>query len=355
MDKHIQGSFSKDIVSISNILQLYRQGTKVLTEETNEEFYKLVIEPLKDEVQDYIQRFEETSNKYMRYNSTLSKMRKSIMTKGEIVSLEGITNKTLNNKRKTTKNMINIMQEGHSMLLDIREAFVGHRINTKFYIAVEGKTYIIDENKIKPNLMLSSYGGATSANPFSLAYQIDKELLESQKILEQAEEITNDEIFQEIMKKKPPYLDEYKTPKTGRIYKYYYFDSKDAEIYESYRQSKENILSLSVDKYASLRYSLGGGGGYASPFYKIGDIGSTQVKYFNIKKGEKSAVVNFARFGLLNTRFKELYNILNQDSLNLIGKNLQTFFTEKEKNISEEVSIRINKEAQQAFNKIFGL
>jgi hypothetical protein len=29
---------------------------------------------------------------------------------------------------------------------------------------------------------------------------------------------------------------------------------------------------------------MGGGGGYASPFYKKGDVGSAQVKYFNIKK-----------------------------------------------------------------------
>jgi hypothetical protein len=77
----------------------------------------------------------------------------------------------------------------------------------------------------------------------------------------------------------------------------------------------EDVVTLTVDRYASLRSSLGGGGGYASAFYKIGDVGSTQVKFFNLKKGASKATVNFARFSLLRDRFRQLYEILGDNDV----------------------------------------
>lgn len=352
------GEIPDNFIEVAEIMDLYRQGTLELNQETSQDFYDQIINPLKSKVVSYCIEFDMVANSYIKNNSVLSKMRNSIMspTHGERSKIiEGITNKELNSRKKSARQMIQTMQKGHSLLLEMREVLLGSKISTKFIISIEGKTYSIDEKFLSPYLTLSAFGGGTVSNPFSLAYKIDKELLKDKNFLENAEIISNGEVWNKIFSLKPDYLKTYKTPKTGRIYTNYYFDSKDAEIYELFMQNKEKIADLKVSDYAKLRAELGGGGGYASPFYKIGDIGSVQVKYFNIKQGQNNATVNFARFSLLRDRFQELYNILDQDSIQSIGQQLSKFFTEEESHISQEVSRQVNREAKQTFNKIFNL
>lgn len=352
------GAMPDALVSASDILALYRDGSLELSESTAQDFYEQVITPLKSKVLSYCIEFDMASNSYLKNNSVLSKMAKTIVNPNQGdrgKEIEGITNQALNNRKRSTQQMIATMRKGHSLLLDIRKAFTGTNINTKFVVHVEGKTYMIDERYLEPQMMLSAFGGGTISNPFSLSYKIDKELLQSKEFLENAEEITDSEVWNKIFSLKPDYLRTYKTPITGRIYKNYYFDSKDAEIYEHFLQNKESVASLNTSRYAALRKELGGGGGYASPFYKIGDIGSTQVKFFNFKEGQKSVTVNFARFSLLRDRFRELYDILNQDSLWAIGQGMKKFFTEEEERVSSGVSETVNRETKAIFDKIFRL
>ena len=346
------------LVSAADILNLYRDGSLELSYSTAQDFQQQVIDPLKAKVSSYCMEFDMASKSYLKNHSTLSKMAATIMEPGAKTRsqvIDGITNKTLNDKKRSTQQMMATMQKGHSLLLDIRTAFTGTAINTKFIVNVDGKTYTISEDKLTAAMTLSAFGGGTVSNPFSLAYTIDRELLKSQAFLENAEEITNSDVWTKIFSLKPEYLSQYKTPLTGRIYKHYYFDSKDAEIYEYYLQNKESVAGLTVPQYAQMRKALGGGGGYASAFYKIGDIGSTQVKFFNLKDGQKSVSVNFARFSLLRDRFRELYDILNQNNIAMIGQGLKKFFTEEESRVSEGVSTIVNREAQAVFDKIFKL
>lgn len=265
------------------------------------------------------------------------------------------------NHKKATEKMKVVMAMGHSLLLEIREEITQQQINTKFMIDIAGKVYLVDESKINDlSLVLSSFGAGTVSNPFSLAYQLDasiENLLKELVNQEEAEIISDDSIWKTIWARKISYLQK----KSIENHKKYipFYNSKDAEIYMLYKGNPpgggEDLTTLTVDRYAQLRASLGGGGGYSSPFYKIGDIGLTQVKYFKIRNNEKEAAVNYARFSLLRDKFQQLLFIFNQTDIEKIGQDLLNFFTEKEKNISEKITQKVNQEAKQAIQKYFEL
>ena len=48
---------------------------------------------------------------------------------------------------------------------------------------------------------------------------------------------------------------------------------------------------LNVQRYAQLRASMGGGGGYRTSGIKLGDVGLQQDKYFSKDRSEKSGTV----------------------------------------------------------------
>lgn len=358
----ISGQMPDTLVPTESILQLYRDGTLSLKKDGADAFYQQVIDPLKSQVISYCMEFDMASKSYLANHSMLSKMSNVIMDPAQSmrgknisdITGQAITNKNLNDKKRSTEQMIATMKRGHNLLLQIRKAFTGSSISTKFIVQYQGKTFTIDESFLDSNLILSAYGGGTVSNPFSLAYQLSVDMLQTEEFLNNAEEITNEDVWTTIYGLKPEYLRR-RSEITHRVYKNIYFDSKDAEIYEYYIQNKELITSLTVDSYAKFRRNLGGGGGYATPFYKMGDIGNTQVKFFNFRENQKNVTVNFARFSLLRDRFQELYDILNQDSLQNIGKGLQQFFTEKESQVISGVSAVINREAKQAFETIFNI
>ena len=342
-----------DVFELTDGVQAYREGISDVSSVDAHDLFLNIIEPLRIAVHSYRDEFNVAVNDYMMSNNLLRQMRDTLSPsqRARTDTVE-INKKKLNNGKKATKNLIATMEKGHSLLLRMRESLTGQQISTKFMIAHGGKVYLIDEANVPTKLVLSQFGGGTVSNPFSLAYQIDVELMKNREFLEKAEEISTTDIWQQIYNLKRPYLDE-KSKITGKKYPNIFYDSKDAEIYELYAQQKKTDLTLS--DYSSLRASMGGGGGYASPFYKIGDVGSIQVKYFNLKKGTRNSTVNFARFSLLRDRFRELEEILSKNDIQEIGQSLMEFFTEKETNISQTVTQDVNNLAKKEFAQLFGL
>ena len=345
-----------DVFELTDGVQAYREGISDVSSVEAHDLFLNIIEPLRVAVHSYRDEFNVAVNDYMMSNNLLRQMRDTLSPsqRARTQAVEIKDKKKLNNGKRATKNLIATMEKGHSLLLKMRTALTGQQISTKFMIAHEGKTYLIDEVNVPTKLVLSQFGGGTVSNPFSLAYQIDTELMKSKEFLEKAEEISTTEIWQQIYNLKRPYLDE-KSKITGKKYPNIFYDSKDAEIYELYAQQKKTDLTLA--DYTNLRAEMGGGGGYASPFYKIGDVGSIQVKYFNLKKGVKNSTVNFARFSLLRDRFKELEEILSKNDVQDIGQSLMEFFTEKGDNISisQPLTRQVNDLAKKEFAKLFGL
>lgn len=340
-----------DVFELIDGVQAYREGISEISPTEAHDLFLNVIEPLRVAVHSYRDEFNIAVNDYMRSNNLLRQMRDTLSPSQRVrTNSVEINEKKLNNGKKATKNLIATMEKGHSLLLEMRAALTGQQISTKFIITHEGKTYLIDESNVPTKLVLSQFGSGTVSNPFSLAYQIDTELVKSREFLEKAEEISTTDIWQQIYNLKRPYLYE-KSKITGKKYPNIFYDSKDAEIYELYAQQKKTDLTLA--EYTNLRAQMGGGGGYASPFYKIGDVGSIQVKYFNLKKGVKNSTVNFARFSLLRDRFRELEEILSKNDVQEIGRDLMKFFTEKENNISQSLTRQVNNLAKKEFEKLF--
>jgi hypothetical protein len=349
-----------------DFLPLSREAYKIGTDEESQEIAydaSQMISDFRNTVSNYRNKFETDFNEYTMANSVMRKMKNSLTVSEDIGSRSShiaITLKQVNNNKRATTNFIKTMQLGHSLLLQMRETLTGQNIKTKFMIEYEGKIYQVYEDDIQDyiQLTLSRFGGQTVSNPFSLAYQIDAEVLAAQGILNEQNLIENAvesiNLYQTILDLKPEYLKR-KSEITGREYPNIFWDSKDGEILEQLQQEAtlEGYCSIDIDRYESLRKLLGGGGGYATPFYKLGDIGSVQVKFFKFKNNGNVANVNFARFSLLRDRFKQLDELLSDPTKREsdIMEGLQSFFTEKEALISSEISQRLNQEAKESFKQ----
>lgn len=342
--------------------EAYRIGTKEESKEVSYEASRMIAD-FRNTVTAYRAKFETDFNSYISANNVIKKMKRSLTAsegKGSKSEHIAITLKEVNNNKKATKNFIKTMQLGHSLLLQMRETLTGQSIKTKFMIEYEGKIYQVYEDDIQDyiQLTLSRFGGQTISNPFSLAYQIDAEVLAAQGILNQQNLIDNAveqvNLYQTILDLKPEYLKR-KSAITGRKYPNIFWDSKDGEILEQLQQEAalEGFCSIDINRYEALRKSMGGGGGYATPFYKLGDVGSIQVKFFKFKNGSNVANVNFARFSLLRDRFKQLEELLGDSNKreSEIMEGLQSFFTEKENLISSEISQKLNQEAKESFHQ----
>lgn len=316
---------------------------------------------LRTKVNSYCAEFNEAATKYELANNLGDKMKRALdpgKHRGEKMMISA---SAYRNELEATKNFRSVLKKGHSLLLEMRETLTGQHINTKFIISVEGgKTYMVNESDIAAETVLSRFGSTTVSNPLSLAYEIDANIeptLQSLVETEKAQMIEGTNIWNEIDKCKAAYLEKL-SKQNNRKYEKRWFDSKDAEIYTLYSGyppgGGEDIELLTADHYESLRKSMGGQGGYASAFYKIGDIGLTQVKYFRIKKDSKTVAVNFARFSLLRDRFRQLSDILAGSDYQQIGTALRDFFTETH-DISENITRKMNEEARNVINALFGL
>lgn len=347
-----------DIDTSDVVREAYNTGIYDASNWQSSEFYTSVIVPLKVATESYAGEFDEAVRRYMEENgSVLSKMKNSLNPmRGQRSTKIDLANKEYNNNNNATNNLMATMLKGHSLLLKIRTALTGQTITTKFIVQTDKGFYEIDEASIDSNLVLSTFGGGTVSNPFSLAYQLDQDLLQSSNLLTEDKEISKTDILQTIMSIKPEYLElkkaDWKAKGVDREYSNIYFDSKDAEIYELYQQQRGRT-ALNALEYKRLREKMGGGGGHASAFYKMGDVGSVQVKFFNLTKSGKKATVNFARFSLLRDRFRQLAQIFSEMDPIKMQIKLMEFFTEKEDNVLEGVSSAFNEQAQRALEDLF--
>ena len=338
-------------------------GIQEISKEHSEQIYSTIINPLKNRVSFYNKKFNIAATEWTLSNSTLAQWSDNILnpTKKERgIKLPGKRDYLKNSEQ--TLNLIEVMKEGHDLLLDIRKQLTGQTISTKFFVSYEGKTYEIDERDAQIEYTLSRFGADTISNPVSLAYNLTVEVLQDLIKEAKAKEITTEDIWSQIYSLKVPYLEQKKAEWAAkgvkREYPNVFFDSKDAEIYELFNQQK-NIQKeqgiLNLETYTSLRKGMGGGGGYASPFYKKGDVGSVQVKYFNIKKNQVNTSVNFARFSLLRDQMRNLENILNDSDLGSVANNLIKFFTETNKKyVTEKIDIAFNEAAEKAILQCLG-
>lgn len=337
---------------------MYQKGIELASQQSAQEFYNSTILPLQLATEAYCLEFDSAVKKYMKDNSVLSKMKNSLNPSQSTRSDKiGLSRGKYQNNKKSTQELMSVMLQGHSLLQQIRSALTGMTITTKFIVQVDNKFYEIDEKKIDSNLVLSTFGGGTESNPFSLAYNIDIEMLKEAKLLNEDSEVDKGYIYETIRNLKKPYLDWKKEQWADRgVVKNYdkiFFDSKDAEIYELYAQ-QTGMEPLELSQYIELRQTLGGGGGYASAFYKSGDVGSVQVKFFNLNKSGKNATVNFARFSLLRDKLRKLNEILKERNLNLLKQGLLDFFTENKKYSSlEQMSNAFNQASKEAINELF--
>lgn len=250
----------------------------------------------------------------------------------------------LNTEIFSSNDIINLLLEGHNLLLDIRERLTGQKIKTLFVIQNSEQEITVLNEDISSNMVLSRFGHSKK-NPFSLAYSIDRDILNTVDSAEDTNKIN--QIVQAIFKAKGPYL-AMKKNNTGRNY-VPYFDSTDAEILILLLKYRKNF-TLSWKEYGKLRGQLGGKGGYASAFYKIGDVGLIQVKYLNLVN-QNNAAVNFQRLRQLELRIPELINILKGDSGN-IEQGLISFFTEQKSRLHNQASISANAEAKKHLHEL---
>lgn len=327
--------------------------------------YVPMVKELTGIVQSYIQEFEHTTKEYIQTNN-LTQMAQSLSLNGIRRSEKIIyTEKEFNKENESTEKMMRVMLKGHTLLLQMRKALTGQNLKTKFYVETDNGLVIVDESKIDMEFTLSKFGAGTVSNPFSLAYNLSKTvetqlnaLAEQQKKSRaHAKEV---KIYEQLAQEgglKRAYLDD-KSKVTGREYAHIFFDSKDAEIMNLYFQMAKNggAPELTLEWYRQKRSSMGGRGGYASAFYKIGDTGLEQVKFFSIRKNQISRTVNFARFSLLRDRFQELLNILQAEDRKSVLLGLSNFFTEKgehfidkEKKITDATAYEMSLAAQKLF------
>ena len=247
---------------------------------------------------------------------------------------------------------------GKYFLSRFRTLLTGNSIQTKITVKTSDGVYVVDEFDIKDCItpILSTFGGLTKNNPFSLAYHIDVQLLKEKGLLNRNNEISGTIIYQEIWKQKIPYLVQYKGWTEEYAKSRLAFNSKDAEIYDLMIQMEKNAPSstrgwLNVNRYAELRLSMGGSGGYRTSQLKAGDVGLIQDKMVS----EKQENVNIIRQQMIKENLEELLAIVKMPMSNsiLIKEKLKKIFTEKESNIDNDITKLVNKEAQQAIEKLF--
>lgn len=353
-----------DIVDSQTGHELYIKGLQEMSNVLAEDIWTEIILPYQKKVDMFVQRFETIAMEYAKENHMINIMTQSLeaskATRSNTITLS--KNKYLNHKR-FTEELKQQMNYGHDLLLEIRAAITGQEISTKFMISVDNKTYVIDEKKIKDlSRVFSKFGGGTISNPFSLAYEMDSSIAQylNNLVAEgEAEEISGGDIWTQIWQHKIKYLQELEN-KNNKKYNPFY-DSKDAEIYMLHAGNPPgggwDISALTTEKYIALRKEMGGGGGYATAFYKLGDIGLTQVKFFNIHNDTEKVRVNYARFSLIRDQFRKLQKIFHYQSSYQIGQALLGFFTEKSSNILSEdtVTQTLNNAAKQHIRKIFNL
>lgn len=342
-------------------VQMYRMETSEAMQYLGGEI-KETISSIHNQVIAYRQQFETTFKKFTTEDTMLYKIKTASLdpsNKDRSDKSIIITQQELNKRMSTMREVINTMEQGYNLLHSIRYQLTGQTIETEMSVVIPGRgTYRIPASVLKDKGFLtntlSTFGGGTISNPFSLAYNLDikamqNDMLFLEQYCKESDNIEQLDIYQ-LMKNslKPAYLAQ-KSLETGRKYPNIYFDGKDMEIINLSIQTlrRGGSFDLDLEKYTHYRKTMGGGGGYRTSFYKMGDVGAIQDKFFKLKSKERtSATVSYTRFSLLRDKFAKLDRILSSKYYSDVVKGLVNFFTENEKNVSDEISREFNEAAK---------
>ena len=306
----------------------------------------------KKELTNYQINFNNAKENYEYNHQTILEKMKNVQIKGKHKILT-LTDKEININDKTTVELIDVMNKGHNLILRIRKSLTGQEIETKFIILTKNNSgsdeyYEVGEEilkkKLKLNYLLTTYGGNTPENPFSLAYEINRDIVKNRELLTSLQPKSS---FISLMDLKREYLKE--VYERDILDNEIWFDSKDAEIYQLFELQKERP---DLETYKNMRAAMGGSGGYAAPFHKSGDVGLIQIKFFDLRQASKSKAV-FIRFSMLNKKIGKLKDMFDLKHLKKMEKQLIKFFTDKKDNISNEITQKVNEEAQKNIEKLF--
>lgn len=331
-----------------------------ITSENLDEFLKLLSKDIQDYLKEYEKAFRnfQVANRLVRqiknlsFSRTLEDSDQSKEDKKGVI----IARQKYRNEKKETQNFILILQKGQKLLHQIRQLLTGQVISTVFTIEIDKKLYRVSEEMLKGYLkpILSTFGNSP-VNPFSLALELDINSLREDLINFNEKRIDQDDIYNMIWSVKTPYLQKkWQGRKDSRYKSKRYidsrrvFNSKDAEIYDLISQSKDFSV-LTVEHYEQLRASMGGMGGYRTNQLKLGDVGLVQDKFIS----EKFNSVNIARMQLIYNNLKRLNSALSSNNKEKIKQALLQTFTEKEKNLKEDIDKQLTQEAKKMIEELF--
>lgn len=342
-------SVFKQVVPSSEIQRVYEIGENDLSDAVVSNLSPQLAN-IALRVNSYCLAFDQTVQEMARANGFKRQAMKSLSMSSSNKKKVYWGNAAIKNIDSVHKFM-NLMYQGHALLSDIREELTGQHITTKFIISFEEHLYVVDEKDIAPNLILTSFGAGTEANPVSLAYEINRDLLEAIKEYKtmDLEDMSTQMAIEVTKQAKWEWLTEKKFPTMPHAMIKQWWDNKDSEVYEWVIQSKKDYVSSS--EYDTQRKSAGGGPGKINtPFFKMGDVGTTQVKYFNLDKDSKQSAA-FIRFNILNKKLKKLNQIFinNCNNPEKLKNALKNFFTfnDTSKNVPKAIQDEVNKEANR--------
>lgn len=323
-----------------------------------------ILSVLNRDIEAYLKKYNESYLNFQRQNRIVRKIKSlptSLKQSDQSVPVKvAIDSKSYQNEKKATLEFIQTLEMGKYLLHKTRTLLTGNAIQTKITVQTSDGVYLVDQDSIKDYItpVLSTYGGSTINNPFSLAYSIDVALLQEQKILNESNKISQTNIFAEIWKVKVPYLVQFKGWSETYAKRRQVFNSKDAEIYDLMSQLESQSPNsmqgwLNVSRYASLRANMGGGGGYRTSQLKSGDVGLIQDKFITEKRNN----VNIIRQQMIKEKLEQLLKIvtipLSQSTA--IKEELKKMFTENAGNINnlDTITQITNREAQKFIDSLF--
>lgn len=263
--------------------------------------------------------------------------------------------------QKDIEDFINVLQEGKFLLNLMRQKITGQTITTKVAVVTgQNSVYYVDESQLSYKLVLSTYGSSGN-NLFSLAYKVDidqviekcKSDLLSKKNDDGGMGISSSDIYNMLVYNKQQYLEKLKRehPENPDKYKLRWWDSKDTEIFELYKQTYletdlDYLSQLTSQRYINYRKSMGGSGGEHTTATQIGDVGLVQNKKVSI--GQTS--VNVMRQTMIKNHFVAIKKALETMSPEEIKNCLQKLFSAKESLVKDSVTKMANEEAKKAID-----
>ena len=356
-------SFNQEFLQKKDLQPFMDFGIDEITKATQDNIYQ-ILAIVKNDIENYLISYNKAFLQFQRQSGLVRKLR-SLPTSSKQNIPDGkniyIEEKRYLNERKATLEFIQVLEAGQYLLQRFRSLIVGNSIQTQITIRIKNEVYTVDKKDIQDYItpILSTFGGSTKDNPFSLAYQIDIDSIQTKdELFKNLTKISGTDIYKQIFKMKVPYLVQKKGWDENYARKKAVFNSKDAEIYDLMSQMEKQSPGstknwLNIERYASLRASMGGGGGYRTNQLKSGDVGLIQDKFITSKQES----VNIIRQQMIEEKLKKLLSIVSLPSTKgqEIKNELKNMFTESEKNINslDIITKQTNKIAQEMIDQLF--